>query len=457
MARALILAAALLCVAAYGPLAPSLFPGLSREYPNGGMPQPRARAPVEPRQLAPYYRYQHPTLYSTHAPQGVEAPARRAEAVAFPLPPDAARKFPGETLRFWDEMEELDVNNRWKPELGFGGANWEFQSYQNNRSSLYVREGVMYLQPRLVDTLSPQLLQWGATLDLWGVDPASMCTQPAHYGCIRSSPPLLPPIMSTRIRTAEHFAFKFGRVEVEAKLPRGDWIWPAIWLLPKSARYGAWPASGEIDIMEARGNAQYPNPPGGSSSFTSTFHAGAYSAVNQWPGMTRTYTQWAPAADLAADFHTYGLRWTPEFMETYIDTPSNVVLRVPFNVPGGFASRAPLSPGQHYPWQRVGKNVLAAAPFDAEFYLILNVAVGGTLGFFPDGVGGKPWSDSAGQQGAMQAFWDARGSWLPTWGDAGGDSAALKVRAVHVWQDTAFLESGVATASGDWLARSAVA
>jgi len=61
------------------------------------------------------------------------------------------------------------------------------------------------------------------------------------------------------LRTAESFAFKYGRVEVKAKTPVGDWLWPAIWLLPKDQEYGQWPASGEIDIFESRGNdASYP-------------------------------------------------------------------------------------------------------------------------------------------------------------------------------------------------------
>ncbi len=71
-------------------------------------------------------------------------------------------------------------------------------------------------------------------------------------------------MQSAAVRTVESFAFTYGRVEVRAKLPRGDWLWPAIWLLPKWHQYGDWPTSGEIDIMESRGNAPstYPNQPG---------------------------------------------------------------------------------------------------------------------------------------------------------------------------------------------------
>ena len=85
--------------------------------------------------------------------------------------------------------------------------------------------------------------------------------------------------MSTRIRSVNSFSFKYGTIEFEAKMPKGDWIWPAVWLLPKlvnlikltylvlkiyiytvlsrSNEYGQWPASGEIDILESRGYIKY--------------------------------------------------------------------------------------------------------------------------------------------------------------------------------------------------------
>lgn len=62
------------------------------------------------------------------------------------------------------------------------------------------------------------------------------------------------PIRSARLRTVNSFSAKYGRVVIRAKMPKGDWIWPAIWMLPKHAEYGSWPSSGEIDIVESRGN-----------------------------------------------------------------------------------------------------------------------------------------------------------------------------------------------------------
>ncbi len=69
------------------------------------------------------------------------------------------------------------------------------------------------------------------------------------------------------------------------------------------------------------------------------------------------------------------------------------------------------------------------APFDQPFYLILNVAVGSTIGWFPDNIGGKPWLDSS--TNSQWTFWSAVDKWFPTWGD--GDSKGMTVRSVKMW------------------------
>ena len=89
------------------------------------------------------------------------------------------------------------------------------------------------------------------------------------------------PTMSARVRTAYSFKIKYGRVEVRAKLPRGDWLWPAIWMMPRNSEYGTWPSSGEIDIMETRGNNEsYPD--GGINWFVSTMHWGPNLSYNRY-------------------------------------------------------------------------------------------------------------------------------------------------------------------------------
>ena len=88
----------------------------------------------------------------------------------------------------------------------------------------------------------------------------------------------------------------------------------------------------------------------------------------------------------------------------------------------GFWSRGNFS--GFNPWTGGGVD----APFDQRFYLILNLAVGGTNGFFPDGLGdGKPWGNT--DPHAANDFWAGVGTWGPTW------TAPMMIDSVTVWQD----------------------
>lgn len=181
-----------------------------------------------------------------------------------------------EKLIFSDEFTRLDFST-WQHELTLGGGgNWEFEWYVNNRTNSFVKDGVLYLKPTLTsDTIGADNMHT-ADVNIWGGSPADQCTGNNFYGCERNaqgSGNVINPIQSARVRTVNSFSTKYGRVEVKAQLPKGDWIWPAIWMLPKYNEYGQWPASGEIDIMESRGNsASYEI--GGNNAFGSTLHWG---------------------------------------------------------------------------------------------------------------------------------------------------------------------------------------
>jgi beta-glucanase (GH16 family) len=82
---------------------------------------------------------------------------------------------------------------------------------------------------------------------------------------------LIPPVRSARLITKGKKSIRYGKIEVVAKLPRGDWLWPAIWMMPENSTYGEWPKSGEIDIMESRGNTPGYSA-GGRDVYTSTLH-----------------------------------------------------------------------------------------------------------------------------------------------------------------------------------------
>lgn len=141
---------------------------------------------------------------------------------------------------------------------------------------------------------------------------------------------------SSRIKTDGLYSFTYGRVEVRAKLPSGGGTWPAIWMLGQNYQTDIWPASGEIDIMEHVGNNQ--------NTILSALHFPENYGEN---GVTQTTT--LPTA--STEFHNYSLEWTPEFIKFLVD---DKVFHTFVND--------------------------ASTPFNADFFLILNVAMGGNLG-----------------------------------------------------------------------------
>ncbi|KAJ4002310.1 GH16 beta-1,3-glucan recognition protein [Lentinula boryana] len=241
---------------------------------------------------------------------------------------------------------------------------------------------------------------------------------------------IINPVQSARLSTRKTASMKFGRVDVVAKIPTGDWMWPAIWMLPVDDAYGAWPLSGkctmllnlltpnafhyigEIDIMEARGNGpSYPKQ--GTDYVRGSLNWGPLTWLNE---VWRTYGWWQmKRGSFDKGFHTYSMEWTEKFIRLYVDSRLHHMLEL--NINEAFWDRgdfpAVVQNGSEVvalenPWIN-GTN---AAPFDQRFYLILDVGVGGTNGWFPDGPE-KPWLD--GSLTAMRDFLEAQDQWYPTW------------------------------------------
>ncbi|CAK8673064.1 unnamed protein product [Clavelina lepadiformis] len=145
-------------------------------------------------------------------------------------------------------------------------------------------------------------------------------------------------------RMHSKFAWKYGRVEVRAKLPNGYGLWPAIWMMPRDSVYGGWPQSGEIDIMEARGQ--------NLNEFASTIHYGICCDNHYWESSGDLPTQCSND-----QYHVYTLDWTPTELvyrydgKAYYSQSLDRVISWMYSAPG--------------------------QPFDQYFYMILNVAVGG--------------------------------------------------------------------------------
>lgn len=222
---------------------------------------------------------------------------------------------------------------------------------------------------------------------------------------------IVPPVKSGRINTRNGARIKYGRVEVTAKLPEGDWLWPAIWMMPIKDTYGPWPSSGEIDIMESRGN-NWTYAQGGNDIVSSAIHWGPDPANDAW--WKTNNKRRALRSTYSSSFNTYGLEWSQKYLFTYVNSRLLQVLYVNFNKPmwnrGGFPDYN--SNGTHLAnmWSQTGRR---NTPFDEEFYLIINLAVGGTNGWFEDGKSGKPWDDLS--ESARKDFWNAREMWYPTW------------------------------------------
>lgn len=142
---------------------------------------------------------------------------------------------------------------------------------------------------------------------------------------------------SARLVTENKFEFKYGKVEVRAKLPSGGGTWPAIWALGENYATNIWPACGEIDIMEHKGNS--PN------TIHGTLHYPGRSGGNADTGTTT-------ASNVSSEFHVYKVIWSPTSIKFYIDD----------------------QPAYH---SFVNS---ASTPFNSDFFLILNVAMGGTFG-----------------------------------------------------------------------------
>ena len=156
---------------------------------------------------------------------------------------------------------------------------------------------------------------------------------------------------SARIHTRDRFAFRYGRVEARMKLPGGQGLWPAVWLLPQEASYGTWAASGEIDIMEGVNLGA-----AGGNTIYGTIHYGAESPNDQ-----SSAEQYLVPTDTTAEFHVYAIEWDPTELRWYVDDTLYAVQN------SWSTTTAPFP-----------------APFDQPFYILFNVAVGGNFPGPPD-------------------------------------------------------------------------
>ena len=165
----------------------------------------------------------------------------------------------------------------WTHEVQVGGfGNGEFEWTTTSEENSYVVNNTLIIMPTLTDqgTLDDTQINDGYVLNLTA---DGSCTSSDVSQCVSisnsTSKTVINPVRSARLSTKMSSSIKYGKVEVVAKLPVGDWLWPAIWMLPTNDTYGPWPKSGEIDIMESRGNG-ITYPLGGVNVISSSLHWG---------------------------------------------------------------------------------------------------------------------------------------------------------------------------------------
>lgn len=254
-------------------------------------------------------------LLSLTLPMACREPNKTTEDAS---PQDTIRSPLGYQLVWHDEFNDSTLDlSKWNYEVNaHGGGNNELQYYTDRLLNCYLKNGVLVIQALQEKYTGPD-----GTRDY----------------------------TSARINTRLKGDWQYGWFEIRAKLPYGKGLWPALWMMPTASRYGSWPASGEIDIMELLGHE--PNKVYG------TLHYGGTYPTHLQSGKSYQLA----VGNFAANFHTFALQWDTTSIRWYVDG-------ILYQTQTSWST-------QGYPYP---------APFDQRFFLILNVAVGGNWPGNPD-------------------------------------------------------------------------
>ena len=254
--------------------------------------------------------------------------------------PAVAAENSGWTLVWSDEFEGKGIDrSKWGFDVDcWGGGNEEHQCYTKSPRNASVEDGKLVITARYERVTGPALPEH---LRRTSATPEAEATRD---------------ISSARLSTKGKASWRYGKVEVRAKLPEGQGTWPAIWMLPEKDRYGSWAASGEIDILEAV-NLGVPCakcPGGRETTILGTLHFGG-----KWPNNQHKGEEVPMPEVLDGGFHTYAIEWQPERITWLFDGKVYAVRTAD-------------------EWSTTGSKA-KGAPFDQPFHLILNLAIGGKL------------------------------------------------------------------------------
>ncbi len=248
-------------------------------------------------------------------------------------------------LVWQDEFDGNQIDSKkWNHEVNCaGGGNNEKQCYTDAAENSFVADGKL-----------------------------NIVAMPAEEGAEK-------PYTSARMTTQYKADFKYGRFEARIKLPSGQGSWPAFWMLPTDSVYGEWPRSGEIDIVESV-NLKVEDSEGNvENHIHGTLHYGQAWPDNDSSGKSYEFADGINPAD---DFHTYAVEWQEGEIRWYVDDYLYATQRkseVRYNSKDQAVGLA------HKGWYTEYYDPISgelttywdAAPYDQEFFMILNLAVGG--------------------------------------------------------------------------------
>ncbi|EDW73269.1 uncharacterized protein Dwil_GK16747 [Drosophila willistoni] len=279
----------------------------------------------------------------------------------------------------------------WLLERRFSGApDYEFNVYVNDApSTMKLNHGHAVLEATTLKRLYKQNLNSHLDLGL-------SCTgeaDPKNVNCVRDGRTrhdLLPPMVTAQFSTKRSFSFKYGRVEVRAKMPGAAWLTPQLWLEPKEHAYGSdnyesgqirlaftRPANGKVDLY--------------TGALLAAKEPMRSAKICQRVGTGETNDDWVES------FHNYTLLWTPREMKWLVD--GRELCR--HGIDGG-AFHGTTVNGQTLQNREILEQGSDLAPFDKEFYLTFGMSVGGFNEFFYNT--DKPWAEF--NPKAMKTFWD---------------------------------------------------
>ena len=275
----------------------------------------------------------------------------------------------GWQLVFADEFEGTVIDDsKWAFEVNcWGGGNAEQQCYVDDPDNAFVEDGKLHIK-----AIRGEHTGAVHNPDSAEYDPAVTQTQPFTSARLRSVAP-----NDYMEGVDPSFAFKndwkYGRFEIRAKLPSGQGTWPAIWMLPTDWEFGGWAASGEIDIMEAvnlKADRDLSAEDNGETGIIpenrvhGTLHYGRNWPNNVYSGVGYDFGD--VTVNPADDFHTYAVEWEEGAIRWFVDD-----IHVSTQTQEGWYTHYQDENGD---WQTSGTT---AAPFDKNFHLIMNLAIGG--------------------------------------------------------------------------------